>query len=186
MPAFLYSTPCNCIFLHISNLSVIDSEKLPEPFAIFKLVINVWDDYEINEVFETKAEFILWLNSTFVPSNGFTGSFSIDGDFIVYSNPENFETIEIVAILETSVIIFRMGNALEPNKAYITIPNTSVITDANLLGIEVLSVQVDSSMRQPITEIGWIHDPLTGTITFPVDMSPEDVNIYVTTKQIPL
>jgi hypothetical protein len=147
------------------------------------MVFNDTDEYEIDITFDSKGDIISYLNATFATALGLEGTFTIDGDYIKYSNPESFLKIEIVAILETNVLIFRMGAALEPNKSYTSVSNSNVITDTSLQGIEVLFVQVDSSMRQPITDIGWIHDSILGTLTFPADSAPQDVNIYVTVKQ---
>lgn len=182
--AQIISSFCGCITLLISNLYVIDSDRLPVgDIQVWKIVINDSLVLEIEEVFQDKDELLVYLNTTFVSTYDLDGYFTIEDGVIYYSNPENYDKIEIVAILETTMLRYKMGSAPDINLPSVPIPNSNVIVDSNLVGVEVLQVQVDTSVRQPITLNGWLFDSVNGAITFDVDNPPQDQNIYVLVKQ---
>ena len=176
---------CFCATLvpsRVVTLFVIDSNRLPSTDLNIGWIDLDGTQYSINDVFATLTSLLSYLNTTFVIVNSLGGTFTIGSGGIIYSNPENFITAEIMAIIQNKMLRFGMGGAEAINEPYTsTMANDNVITDASLVGVEVLSVQVNRQMSEPITLSGWIF--YGGTISFPIDNPPHDSNIYILVKQ---
>ena len=181
MATKLLITHCGCVSLLVENLTIIDWNRLPETNIQVGYLLFNSTEYLIETTFADKTALLEYLNSTFVEDNNLDGIFNADG---TYSNPENFTNAEIMAILETNMLRFKVGTPLEAlNLPTIDVANGNVITDASLIGIEVLQVTIGSINSQPISASGWELDNVGGTITFPIDNYPQDTFIYVLVKQ---
>lgn len=181
MATKLLITHCGCVSLLVDNLTIIDWNRLPETdIQVGDLLFNN-TQYLIETTFADKTALLEYLNSTFVEDNNLDGVFTADGK---YTNPENFTNAEIMAILETNMLRFKVGTPLSTlNLPTIDVPNSNVITDASLIGIEVLQVTIGSINSQPISASGWELDNVDGTLTFPIDNYAQDEFIYVLVKQ---
>jgi len=188
--AILTLSPCGCLGLvsdSTVDLFLTDSNLLPSSFLNIGWIKFDSIQYDIDDVFTDVIDLLSYLNTTFVSAYGFDGIFTLSGGFIEYSNIENFETAEIMAIYQTEVYPYLNGTAEAINIPYkATFANLNVITDADLIGKDILSVQVNRQNSEPITANGWLFNSGAGTITFPVDNPPIDSNIYVTLKQTAL
>jgi hypothetical protein len=174
-------TLCGCVHLQFEYLTIIDWNRLPlTNIQVGYLLFND-TQYLIETTFDDKTDLLNYLNTTFVEDNDLDGTFTAEGK---YSNPENFLNAEIMAILETNMLRFKVGTPLSTlNVPTIDVPNGNVITHSSLVGIEVLQVVVGAMNSQPITALGWEIDNLDGTLTFPIDNYPQDDFIYVLIKQ---
>lgn len=181
MATQLLITHCGCVSLLVGNLQIIDWNRLPDEDIQVGWLVLGGTEYPIATSFEDKEALLEYLNSTFVEDNDLDGIFLIEGE---YTNPENFSNAEIMAILETTMIRFKIGTPLATlNLPTIDVANGNVITDASLVGVEILQVTVGSINAEPITASGWEGDSVDGTLTFPSDNYPQDTFVYVLVKQ---
>jgi len=185
--AVLALTSCGCLRLYrdapVTELLLVDSNVIPRTDINIGWISFDGTEYPIEQVFEDFTDLLSYLNTTFVSALGIDGLFELNGNYIEYTNPEGFQTGEIMAILQNYMLRFAVGNAEPLNVAVISVANSNVITDISLQGVEILNVQVNIQNSEPKTATGWIHNSGTGTLTFPADNPPENSNVYVLTKQ---
>lgn len=182
--ALIIVTSCGCVSVITDDLVIIDWNRLPEtgPFQILSLRLAS-DNYPISITFASKDDILSYLNSTFIVNNNLDGIFAVDTT-LTYSNPESFSSGEIMAILETNMIYFDAGTPpTSLNVSSISVSNQNTITDASLIGVDVLQVSIGSNLSEPITASGWLFDSVLGKITFPSDNYPQDIHVYVLVKQ---
>jgi hypothetical protein len=173
-------------------LYVIDSEYIPfDDIHIISLIID-GEVYPIEEIFTSKANFISYLNSTFVLSEGLNIIFDQDGEYITAETDDHNE-IEVVMIYQTYMRVYQIGtpDPADPITVDVTasISNdvfalTNSFTDPELTD-EVLSVHPGGANLQPLSVTGYTHNPGTGTLTFGDTIVLEDIYVYVLTKQVP-
>lgn len=178
------TTRCGCATLAQATLAIIDSNRIGQVnIPVVALRMGNTTHY-INTYFPSRADLMIYLNSTFVEDHDLLGIFTDEGNYFTYSNPENFQSAEIMAIIEDIPLIFRVGNpGAQVNKPFIQVANGSVISHSSLIGCEVLLLFAPMTLTQPITGVGYIHDSEAGTITWPADNAPQDMFITVLIKR---
>lgn len=181
-------SPCGCPRVFGADIAITlpleDSNLIPLTDINIGWVKFDSTQYDIDQVFEDIVDLLSYLNTTFVIVVGLEGVFTFEGGFIEYSNNENFETAEIMAIIQTYMQRFGMlPDYPTLNVDVIEVADSNVITDPSLEDVEVLQVQVNTITSLPIDATGWIHDSALGTLTFPADNKPSGQIISVLTKQ---
>lgn len=183
----LLISPCGCISLFLGDepvgLDLLDSNLLPQ-----EQICVVWIkfdavEYEIEQTFSDIDDLLSYLNTIFVSAYGLEGVFTFDNDFIIYSNNENFESAEIMAIIQTSMLTFAMGTPDTLNVPVTVVANADTIQHVSLVDVDVLSVQVNTINSIPSDILGWRHNKANGVLTFPTDNPPHNSNIFVLVKQ---
>lgn len=153
---FIIGCGCAGLLKIFENLSIIDSDKLVGTFEVVRLVVD-GVNYEINSIFETKEEFLDYLNDTFRIIYSFEGEFKESGELIDYENIEEFETIEVVAIITWF-----------PLRATI-MSNSNTYQNNLLIGMEIDDrIVVDNQLQQVGYELigdPISFDPITGTVS---------------------
>lgn len=128
---------------------------------------------------------IAYLNSNeFKTANNKTGTFILhSGKYIWYTNPENYSTIEIMAIYKNETKVFALGNAPALNVEVIAIDNTDTIVHSSLLNKAVAAVHVGNVPNEPLQAGGWNFDPTTGSLS--LGATYQDINVYILINQVP-
>lgn len=159
----LLISPCGCtslIDLDARGLQIIDGNNLPSSeIMIISLSLNSVQ-FEISETFESLADFQAYLNTTFVITYDLLGYFTFEDDNLYYSNPENFTTGEVMAILRRQKLVLRVGTA--PGTQGIPVSNAMEYQRPELVGATSLNV---TFANIPLNEgDGYVYNATDGRI----------------------
>jgi len=142
--AVIIVTACGCGILFKGFPVILDWNRLPtENIQIGWLSANN-TEYTINTTFSDANALLEYLNSTFVEDyeDDFKGIFYADG---TYSNPENYTSLEIMAILDTAVQRFGMlPDYPTLNVDVIEVADSNIITHSSLEDCEVLWLRLNT------------------------------------------
>lgn len=196
-------SPCGCPTLFVGEqpviaIPLIDSEKRPFEFIKVGWIEFVKDEVttrrNINLVFPDNDAAFLYLNTTFVETWGYEGVFTPSGDFINYSNNENFETAEIMIEFGLKHLVCSIGT---PNPTTtkeggfdIEFDNGSSFSSVEFFGMLEVGVSITNIKNEPVegdtghTYISEdIDNPGMGTFSFPFNL--ENTIMYITLSQKP-
>lgn len=178
---------CGCVqVIDVTTwVDVIDSVLLPQTdINIVGLIID-GTLYEFNETFDSREDIISYLNGTFVHTEELDIIFRLDGNLLQFESPD-FSTIEIMAIYQPYLRVFKVGNPIEDINIELTaeFANGETIVDDSLSD-EVLGVHVGNGPVMPFTTQGYTHTPEDLSLAFGSDLVVEDSYVFVLTKQVP-
>lgn len=178
---------CGCVqVIDVTTwVDVIDSVLLPETdINIVGLIID-GTLYEFNETFDSRAQLLSYLNSTFVLGENLDIIFQLDGNFLQFESPD-ITQVEVMAIYQPYLRVFKVGNPSEDINIEVTaeFDNGETIVDDSLSD-EVLGVHVGNGPVMPFTTQGYTHTPEDLSLAFGSDLVVEDSYVFVLTKQVP-
>jgi len=182
---------CGCVRFLQTSLFVTDGDKLPSaPFIGWVSFDGI--EYPVNQAFETIEEAYEYLNTTFVNIYNKDGEFLNSGGLMEYTNPEDFQTAEIMIQYGLKNLVCTIGDPdPAPNIAVdIAFDNGDTFTSEELFGFEYVQVKVSGIPLQPVGgPSGFVYlpedigNPGNGTII--TGSALQDCILEVTFTQIP-
>lgn len=165
-----------------ASLPVIDSNNLPPEDIQIAWIEFDGEPFAIYEEFENLAALLTYLNTTFESTYNPQGFFETQGEGLAYTNPENYSTSEIVAIIKEKITVFKVGSptgTVRDGLTVVDIANGFPLVSSRLEGIDPESVKIfrDTEYQTQLDEV-FTLDTETGTLTFN-NGDPEDQYIYV-------